>query len=125
MRKRWRIKRGDYASAPAQRAAFRELLSSNGLQAKAPVCELVFGELMTNAMKYGTEPMYVDVQIAPDSLRIKVDDSGGCFDLGQAMRKPPDQEGGRGLHIVKAIATKLTVERTPRFNCEVTAVLKL
>jgi anti-sigma regulatory factor (Ser/Thr protein kinase) len=33
--------------------------------------------------------------------------------------------GGRGLQIVRALAESLTVEHSPSYSCQVTAILKI
>ncbi len=92
-------------------------------ESSAAMQELVFGELVTNAVRYGDEPMGVCVDLADTSLTIVVENSGECADL--EIRTPsPSAEGGRGLVIVRALVSGLKIERTPEIACRITATME-
>jgi anti-sigma regulatory factor (Ser/Thr protein kinase) len=125
MNTKWSLKQGDYAGTRARRAAFRELMAEHGHVSKIVSSELVFGELITNAVRYGHDPMAVEVHVHDGKMRIRVDNCGDCFDLTEAMLKEPSTEGGRGLRIIEALSDKVTVERSARHPCRITVDLSI
>lgn len=126
MRNQWILRRRDYRTSSSYRREFARLLAETlGDDASAQgLYELVFGELVTNAVRYGDEPMcaWVDVDLDEGIVRIVVENAGGC-----ANREPrvalPSSEGGRGLHIVRALVERLDIESTPDVACRVTATM--
>lgn len=119
------MKSRDLATAGAKRASFRTLLEREFAVRDVTPHELVFGELVTNALRYGRDPMSVAVDVDGRTVRISVEDSGRCFDLDDTLEAEPSTSGGRGLKIVRSISTSLTVECTPTLGCRVTAVVPL
>lgn len=71
---------------------------------------LCVSELATNALLHGTPPgrgFLVRLRYDPDVLRVEVHDSGSAWPL-----TPEHQdEGGRGLFVVQALADKWGVGR--------------
>ena len=87
--------------------------------------EVVFGELITNAVRYGRDPMWVDVSIDSTVIEISVENAGECFDLLGALDREPTDSNGRGMRIVAALADTVAVETTSQPGCRVTARLPL
>lgn len=70
--------------------------------------QLIVSELVTNAVRAGTEVVVVVLQVQDHRLRIEVgDDAGGVPTL---RRRDPDAGSGRGLPLIEALATDWGVE---------------
>ncbi|MFF4594349.1 ATP-binding protein [Amycolatopsis sp. CA-161197] len=59
----------------------------------------VVDELATNALSHGGPPWCVRLLRMPGLVRVEVDDSTPA----RAAPRPPDTEGGRGLHLIAAL----------------------
>lgn len=90
----------------------------------AATCELVFGELVANALKYGENPVLAAVECAETQVRLEVEDCGKCFALPARLTAPLDSVGGRGLFIASALTWSLDVDRSSD-RCRVSATLQL
>jgi anti-sigma regulatory factor (Ser/Thr protein kinase) len=62
---------------------------------------LVVSELVANAVRHGHAPVRLEVTGEPGRVMVEVHDAAG----GGPVRHRPDDEGGRGLHLVTALAT--------------------
>jgi len=103
-------------------AEFRCALEERGLAQKARYnCELVFEEVVTNIVKHAySDDREHDIEVAidfPDSaIVMRFEDDGVPFD---PLRDPPDRQtadtrvGGRGLTLLRAVASRLDYTRTP------------
>ncbi len=99
---------------------------SNSLQ----VC---FEELASNIVRHGSEGLWVNpkaeavpspltfsvgLTLAPDKLRLMIEDNGAPFDVVAAESHGVNQTlndlqvGGLGIHLVKSLASKLSYQRT-------------
>ncbi len=127
MTKSWKFKRQDYDAACLGRREFRQLLAQRHRSADLGAHELVFGELVANAVRHGDEPISVDVVLSDGTVQIRVQNAGDCFNLEHLLAASPaaTATGGRGLKIVRALVETLTVEHRPSHLCRVTAVLKI
>jgi anti-sigma regulatory factor (Ser/Thr protein kinase) len=105
---RWALARGDVDAAQRSRREFREFLALHS--AKDPVAhELIFGELVANAVRHGAEPMSAEVRIEGGVVHTNVA-SRGTFSLEGRLESPsPTVGGGRGLGIVDSLADEFTV----------------
>lgn len=85
-------------------------------------CQLALAEAFTNAVRHAHHnrdpqtPIEIQVGIQDHSLEICVWDQGDPFDLMDTValvKESPhhDQEGGRGLFLLKRIASQLSYER--------------
>lgn len=121
---RWVLRRKDFETSGAYRREFANLLARTTLREETSTAmqELVFGELVTNAVRYGDEPMGVCVDFDDTSLTIVVENSGTCVD-GEPRVPHAMAEGGRGLLIVRALVSRLHIERTPEIACRITATM--
>jgi anti-sigma regulatory factor (Ser/Thr protein kinase) len=126
MNKRWLIEPLDYASVARSRHEFSAWLSEH-VSAANPLLEyeLVFGELLTNAVRYGARPVHAEIAVRTDELSITVEDSGNCFDLNKISDAKPLAEGGRGLEIVKTLASRLSVADGPDKVCTIVATMPI
>ncbi len=66
---------------------------------------LVASEVLTNAIRHGEGPLVVQVWPGPDVLRVEVVDHGPVAPMRPRERGEGD-EGGWGLHIVEALASR-------------------
>lgn len=124
MRKRWVLRRRDLETSCAYRREFSSLLARSVVRDTTTdgLHELVFGELVTNAVRHGDEPMCVCVDFDDASLKIVVENAGGCAALEKVVAGP-NAEGGRGLLIVRALVSKLVIEHSREVPCRITATM--
>ncbi len=92
-------------------------------------CQLALAEGFTNAVRHAhagmptSTPIDLSVIMWPEQLEIRIWDRGGPFDMEVQMAQLPQElnteaEGGRGLMLMKRIATVLTYTRTADgLNC--------
>jgi anti-sigma regulatory factor (Ser/Thr protein kinase) len=76
-------------------------LTAAGRSDLVPSATLIVSELVTNAVVHAGGTIDVRVALTDESLRVDIHDTS---DLLPHLRQP--DVGGRGLHIVEAIATK-------------------
>ncbi|WP_232731730.1 ATP-binding protein [Kamptonema formosum] len=92
-------------------------------------CQLALAEGFTNAVRHAHKgkppevPVDIEVTIFPQRLEIRIWDRGQPFDLEQRLRTMPaqvdaDDEGGRGLKLMRQIADCLNYTHTDgQGNC--------
>jgi len=124
VRKRWVLRQKDLETSCAYRREFSSLLARSVVRDTTTdgLHELVFGEVVTNAVRHGDEPMCVCVEFDHASLKIVVENAGSCAGLEKIVASP-SAEGGRGLLIVRALVSRLDIERTPEVACRITATM--
>jgi anti-sigma regulatory factor (Ser/Thr protein kinase) len=93
------------------RATLRAVLAAHGLGRLAPTAELLVSELLTNAHRHTSGPYALRIRsVGPGRLRVAVWDADSRlppgFGDGGALAAVPaeDDEGGRGLQLVRALA---------------------
>jgi anti-sigma regulatory factor (Ser/Thr protein kinase) len=89
-------------------ALARRFVAEQGASLPADVvadAELLVSELVTNAVLYGRAAITLRVNVDPPGIGIAVHDSGDDAIDVAANRPDPNAPGGRGLLIVRAIAT--------------------
>ncbi len=119
---RWQVAAKDFDGGQRARRSARGMLDAlNFDRRELEDAELVIGELLTNALRYTDGPVQVTVDHRNELVRIEVVDEGGCFD--PALVSGPTDDGGRGILIVKSIASELRVRPHDR-GCAVTATLQ-
>ncbi len=119
----WTLQRLDFSGVTLCRKWFREILERCRCSNQGLLKEVVFGELVTNAVRHGRDPMWVDVSIDDRNLEIRVESAGECFELPNALVREPTDSGGRGMRIVAALADVVEVVPSPLPGCRVTARL--
>lgn len=126
MTRQWQSNPKDYGGVRERRKEFIAFLASN-LARAAEVSShvLIFGELTTNAVRYGRVPMWVKATLSDGILEIDVEDSGDRFDLDRRLAEGPRSEGGRGLSIVRTLADSFAVEHSPSSTCKVRATIAI
>ena len=74
---------------------------------------LLISELFTNAVKYGAQDGVVRlaIDVRDSHVRVEVGDRGRGFDGHEVAMPGPDEESGRGLAFLDALATRWGVIR--------------
>jgi anti-sigma regulatory factor (Ser/Thr protein kinase) len=123
-RREWRIGRGDLKGAAAARRDFsRYLRAKPGGEDEHYDAALIFGELVSNAVKCARTS--VSVELTENGwTELRVTDDGDCFDTLNIRPQPLEAQSGRGLYIVNLLARRLDITRGDRC-CEVRAVLPI
>ena len=120
---RWRFDPRDWRRAYDVRETLAETLRTYATDVDLPAAELVFGELVGNAVRHA--PGDVDVELTWDDATTPVlhviDDGPGY--TARAGLPPPDAESGRGLYIVAQLTREFTVTQIPRRGAHARAVL--
>ncbi|MDZ8105902.1 MAG: anti-sigma regulatory factor [Nostoc sp. DedQUE12a] len=86
-------------------------------------CQTLLMEGFTNIVEHAHKNLPIETPIEMEAVRlneyieIRIWSEGKCFDLNEQLRQTSefednDQERGRGLKIMSAIADKLSYERT-------------
>jgi anti-sigma regulatory factor (Ser/Thr protein kinase) len=99
------------ASPAIARAHVARLINGRAAPEQHGVATLIVSELVTNAVIHGREPIYLELQIRGDALRIEVYDA----DANATGVVPPSPRtdatvGGRGLRIVDVLAQEWGVK---------------
>ncbi len=108
----WHLRARDFNAAGAARVMFGSILrhlvtDDSDIQA----AELVFGELVANALQYSDKDVRVEVFHAEGDFRLAVCDRGLGFDPDALDWPTASQERGRGLLIVNALSGHVHVTR--------------
>ncbi|MGW1894578.1 SpoIIE family protein phosphatase [Streptomyces sp. NPDC002004] len=99
------------AAVAGMRSAVAEKLDEWGLSELAFSMELVLSELITNAIRYGSEPLHVRL-IRDRTLICEVSD--GSSTSPHLRYAATTDEGGRGLFLVSQIAERWGTRYTPQ-----------
>jgi anti-sigma regulatory factor (Ser/Thr protein kinase) len=123
-RREWRIGRGDLKGAAAARREFsRYLRAKPGGEDEHYDAALIFGELVSNAVKCARTS--VSVELTENGwTELHVTDDGDCFDTENIRPQALEAESGRGLYIVNLLARRLDVTHG-HDRCEVRAILPI
>nr|WP_223831174.1 SpoIIE family protein phosphatase/ATP-binding protein [Streptomyces venezuelae] len=106
----WDVRSDPAAVSPVRNACARRL-ADWGLEDIAFTTELILSELMTNAIRYGTEPIRVRL-LYDRSLICEVSD--GSSTSPHLRRAEATDEGGRGLFLVAQFAERWGTRYTAR-----------
>ncbi|WP_329219422.1 SpoIIE family protein phosphatase [Streptomyces sp. NBC_01485] len=105
----WRLPRDPSAVAGARKAAVGQV-TAWGLAEAAFATELIVSELVTNAIRYGADPIVLRL-IRDATLICEVSDGSGT--APHLRRARVFDEGGRGLMLVAQIAERWGTRQTP------------
>jgi anti-sigma regulatory factor (Ser/Thr protein kinase) len=120
---RWCFKAVCGSEALAARGTFVQFLRNLGLgQSDCYCAEVVFGELVGNAVRHAPGPVHITAHV-DGMLVLEVCDTGPHFELSV---RPPHlhSERGRGLYIVSVLTSDLRSVNTGWGN-RVTAILHM
>jgi anti-sigma regulatory factor (Ser/Thr protein kinase) len=94
---------------PGEVERARNLVSASmrrwGMPEDGGVAALLVSELVTNALRYGAQPMRMVAKHEGTNLRIEVHDARGG-EPPRLRRAAPDSTNGRGMMIVDALAAR-------------------
>jgi anti-sigma regulatory factor (Ser/Thr protein kinase) len=124
--KRWSFDAENARAAQDARAEFVHYLRSqinDGFSISA--AELVFGELIGNVVRHAPGAIDIDLDWSQEHPVLHVIDRGPAFEPGSALPSDLLSESGRGLYIVRRLASNLKVEHVPGYGNHVTAELPL
>jgi hypothetical protein len=76
-----------------------------GMPEDGGVAALLVSELVTNALRYGAQPMRMVARHCGPNLRVEVHDARGG-EPPRLRRAAPDSTNGRGMMIVDALAAR-------------------
>jgi anti-sigma regulatory factor (Ser/Thr protein kinase) len=108
----WQLARGDFVSAAKARVAFRASLGGIcSSRSDLDAAEIIFGELVTNALRYSGSDVTAAVFCSGPRVLLEVRDHGKGFDpveIAKGKRRG-DIDGGRGLMIARRLATNFRI----------------
>jgi PAS domain S-box-containing protein len=111
---RWMFDAGDVSTATRARRAFCASLQARGIAADMlPNAELIFGELIGNAIRHAPGIVDIVVDYSTDQPVLHVLDRGVGFRHISRLPADPLSESGRGLFIISSVAEDFTVTLRP------------
>lgn len=121
---RWRFDPRDWRRAYDVRETVVEALQLHGRDVDIPAAELVFGELIGNAVRHAPGPIDVELTIDdPGRPVLHVIDDGPGY--ATCTRLPAtDAESGRGLYLVSTLTREFTVTKAKLRGAHARAVLQ-
>lgn len=106
---------GVYLPVPASVAAVRhfvgDALARWGLHRLVGDAALVTSELATNAVVHGASPFRTSVALVDGAVRVAIEDASASWP--QRQQALPNDQDGRGMAIVEALADRVGCDRTP------------
>ncbi len=118
----WRFLSTDARVAALARREIGELVALRR-PAERFTAEIVFGELIANAVRHAPGPVVARCRVAPDgTATIEVDDAGGGF-APAPRAADPFAETGRGLALLRALAGGVRVGTAPGGGASVSVEL--
>ncbi len=113
--RRWQFEAADARSAATLRKEFFEsLLRMCGASGdELSTCGVIFAELMGNAVRHAPGPLSVTLEVLDDTLVLHLIDKGPGFVYDPHLPTNVWAESGRGLFLISALATNVSVERLP------------
>lgn len=107
----WRLDIDDSTGALHQREAFVAYLKACRAVGDYAAAEIIFGEIVANAMIHAPGPIAVTVEWLDGHALLHVFDAGLPLDAARVSGvADPFDEHGRGLAIVKGLSPELTVD---------------
>ena len=98
--------------AAAARAFVRGLLAGRLPGSIIDTAELLVSELVTNAIQHAGTTLTVDIAHSPEALWIAVTD-GDAHNRPRRSAAAPDDERGRGVFLIEALAQDFGVRDVP------------
>jgi anti-sigma regulatory factor (Ser/Thr protein kinase) len=123
---RWTLQTHDARSVTAARRVFAAAFADHGAaRDDVAIAEVVFGELVSNTVRYAAGAVEVIVDWSGPDPVLHVIDNGPGFRHIAIL--PPDllSESGRGLFIVSAFTQDFRVSKGPRGGSHACAVLRM
>jgi anti-sigma regulatory factor (Ser/Thr protein kinase) len=123
---RWTFDTADAPAAQRARAEFAEELRAAGAHGEdVYAAELVFGELIGNALRYAPGPVEIFVDWNGPAPVLHVRDRGPGFAYAPRLPRDLFSENGRGLYIVASLTDDCNVTRMAKRGSHARAVIAL
>lgn len=123
-RGRWAFDVGDSAAAYAIKRDFTvAVLEEYGGEADVNSCELIFSELVGNALRYAPGRLSLGLATDDRGLWLHVMDDGPGFDGPPHLPDDLWSENGRGLFLVRSLTDDFTIRRLPVYGTYVKVLL--
>lgn len=114
-RRTWHIDVAEGRAGQAFRKAFMRYLAEHAAPASDFfAAEMIVGELLANVAQHTPGDARVDVSLGEDGAKLIVEDHGPP--IVRVAETDPLSEHGRGLSIVRAFGTQVTIDRTGEGN---------
>ena len=124
--RRWSFDAENAKAAQDARGEFVQFLREHDQDADAiAASELVFGELIGNVVRHAPGAIDIDLDWSNGCAWLHVIDRGHAFQADRMLPQDAMSESGRGLFIVRQLATELKIEHVPGYGNHVTAGLPL
>ncbi len=120
----WYLEAGDVDALPELRHELRRYLARHAEPGgDVEGAEIVFSEIVTNAIRHASGPAWISVDWSGAEPVLTVRDLGPGFELDAVRDAPPRPEGGVGLRIVSHLTRELSVASRSAGGAEVSATL--
>jgi PAS domain S-box-containing protein len=124
--KRWSFDAENARAAQDARAEFVQYIRAHVNDSfSVSAAELVFGELIGNVVRHAPGPIDIDLDWSKAAPVLHVIDRGPAFEDSNTLPTDILSESGRGLYIVRRLASDLKVEHVPGYGNHVTVELPL
>ena len=123
--KRWQFEAEDARAAYTMRDEYFKALSRVCKidQEDASACNLIFAELIGNAVRHAPGPIGVSLEFCGREAVLHVIDKGRGFTYEPTLPPSVWAESGRGLYLISMLARNVRVERLPGLGSHVTVTL--
>jgi len=112
----WRFDVSDSAAAYAIKRDLLRAIAEIGEEVDVSASELIFGELVGNAVRYAPGPLSITLSSDDDGLILHVMDEGPGFDGPPSLPADLWSESGRGLFLVAALSDEVDIRRLPGYG---------
>lgn len=105
----WTFDANDAMGAQGARSSFVAYLRAQGPpDADYDAAELIFGELVSNVVRYAPGPIDIDLEWKDGEAVLHIIDHGPGFEIRAALPEDDYNENGRGLFIIAALGRDFT-----------------
>ncbi|HZO94856.1 MAG TPA: SpoIIE family protein phosphatase [Candidatus Baltobacteraceae bacterium] len=112
----WRFDVGDSGAAYAIKREFLHAIAETAVDLDVAACELIFGELIGNAVRYAPGPLSLSLSLESGGVLLHVMDEGPGFERPPALPSDVWSESGRGLFLVAALSEDVMIRRLPGYG---------
>ncbi len=121
---RWAFDVADSAAAYAIKRDFVAAVREQyGEAADLDACEVIFGELVGNALRYAPGRLSLGLAVDARGVWLHVMDDGPGFSGPPSLPDDVWSESGRGLFLVGALSQELSIRRLPAYGTYVKVLL--
>ncbi|HEY9179312.1 MAG TPA: ATP-binding protein [Candidatus Baltobacteraceae bacterium] len=107
---RWEFDSADVAGAKRARSEFVASLHDGcGVGADLADAQIIFDELVGNVVRHAPGPVRIQLDCQETHADLTVENFGAPFTLESRPQPDGDEESGRGLWIVRSLASNLEV----------------